>query len=168
MEGRITINLLRAGDREIKLNGTTEASALLGSEATGSLRSAGSVSYNVRAQVYDGKELVAQAELKIPLRVRCERCLREFDYTLPVTCTVNVSLEGDEEEVDLTDDLREEIILALPAYPKCELIGDFCQINDVIGEFGLDKASQPGVNSVAPGGQSVWDALDAVSTSPAE
>lgn len=59
MEGRITINLLQAGDREIKLNGTTEASALLGSEATGSLRSAGSVSYNVRAQVYDGKELVA-------------------------------------------------------------------------------------------------------------
>ncbi len=104
--------------------------------------------------------------MDVPLKVRCERCLEEFDYTLHVPCTISVSLKGDEQEVDLTEDLHEEVMLALPTYPKCELIGKTCQINDIMGEFGLDKAPQPGVNSAAPSGQSVWDALDAVSTDP--
>lgn len=168
MKKRVIINLQQIGEAGLELSEEVEAAALLGTEATGSLRAAGPVSCSIRAQVYDEKELVARAAMQAPLRVRCERCLEEFDFTLPVACTLNVSLERDQEEVDLTDDLHEELMLALPTYPKCELIGKSCQINDVMSEFGLDKAPQQGVDSVAPGGKSVWDALDAVNASPTE
>ena len=166
MEERIIINLLRMDGGEFELSEKIKADALLGTEATGSLRSAGPISCSIQARVYDDKELVAQVTMQVPLRVRCERCLKDFDFTLPVTCTVSVSLEGDEKEVDLTDELHEEVMLALPPYPKCELIGESCQINDVIGEFGLDKGPKQGVNCVAAGERSVWDALDAVSNPP--
>ncbi len=131
MEKRIVVNLQQVGEADFELSSEVEAMALLGTEATGSLHAAGPVSFSIRAKVYDGKEFVARVVMQVPLRVRCERCLKEFDFMLPVTCTVSFSLKGNEQEVDLTEELREEVMLALPTYPKCELIGESCQINDI-------------------------------------
>ena len=63
-------------------------------------------------------------------------------------------------ELDITEELREEVLLELPGYPKCEISGLECKINDTIGDFRLDKDPQTGVECPAPSGQSVWDALD--------
>jgi hypothetical protein len=64
--------------------------------------------------------------------------------------------------LDVTEDLREEVVLALPSYPKCEISDLECEINDTFGDFRLDKDPQPGVNSATPSGDSVWDALDSL------
>ena len=61
---------------------------------------------------------------------------------------------------DITEDLREEVVLGLPSYPKCEISGLECEINDTFGDFRLDKDPHSGVDSATPSGESVWDALD--------
>ena len=63
--------------------------------------------------------------------------------------------------VDVSDAMREEIVLDFPAYPKC---ADGGMENDCMAKtpyFGVDKQGQTGVNSPAPIENSgVWDALD--------
>ena len=58
------------------------------------------------------------------------------------------------------EELREEVLLELPGYPKCEISGLECEINDTFCDFRLDKDPLSGVNSATPSGNSVWDALD--------
>ena len=63
--------------------------------------------------------------------------------------------------VDVSDSMREEIVLDFPAYPKC---ADGGMENDCMAKtpyFGVDKEGGTGVNSSAPSKNSgVWDALN--------
>lgn len=123
------------------------------------LKSTGPMHYELQAQLYD-TELLVQGHVSAPFCLRCDRCLREFDY---IATAEEITLSYDTKgklDVDITDDLREEIVLELPSYPKCELSGQACEINGTFGDFRLDKDPEPGVNSATPSGQSVWDALD--------
>ena len=123
------------------------------------LQSTGPIAYELTAQLFD-TELVLQGRLRAPFRLRCDRCLGMFDYSVE---TEPLALSYDTKgktAVNATEDLREELILALPAYPKCELAGRECKINDILGDFRLDKDPRAGVDSATPSGNSVWDALD--------
>ena len=65
------------------------------------------------------------------------------------------------QRFDVSDSLREEIVLDFPAYPKC---ADGGMENDCMAKtpyFGVDKEGGTGVNSSAPIRNSgVWDALN--------
>lgn len=125
----------------------------------GGMRSSGPICYELSAQLFE-RELLVTGKVSVPFRMRCDRCLEEFDYTVavePLTLSFEVQ---DAPALDITEAVREELILALPAYPKCELADKECQINDIIGDFRLDKAPSSGVDSATPSGKSVWDALD--------
>ena len=124
-----------------------------------SLRSIGPLSYELEAQLFD-TELVVHGSVSAPFSLRCDRCLSHFDYTAEIPAlALSYDVKG-KLAADITDDLREELILALPAYPKCELSDLECEINDILGDFRLDKRPDSGVNFATPSGESVWDALD--------
>ena len=133
----------------------------------GDVQCKGSIRYELSVRLYSEKELVVDAQLNVPLKLRCERCLREFDYSLPVKAVINREVSAELLEVDLAEQLREEILLNLPTYPKCELADLQCENHDISGDFGLDKAPLPGVNSAAASERSVWDVLDTINTPPA-
>ena len=133
-------------------------SSILALEGSG-LRSAGPIRYEFEAQLFD-RELVVRGDMAAPFVMRCDRCLAEFDYTVEVAEAVFSFEVGDAPAIDITDALREELILALPPYPKCELADKECQIIDLKSDFRLDKAPLSGVDSATPSGESVWDALD--------
>ena len=124
-----------------------------------SIRSAGPISYELEAQLYD-TELVVRGKVEAPFTMRCDRCLEDFDYTVLVDGLALSFEVGDEPSLDITEELREELILALPGYPKCELAGKECQIHDINDDFRLDKAPPSGVDCATPSGKSVWQALD--------
>lgn len=135
--------------------------SLFGIDDTGAC-SVSPLFYSLEAQLYE-HELVVQGSLHATFRLRCDRCLEEFDYEVNLP---HVSLSCDVKGMDgadVTEALREEVILALPAYPKCELSGQECKLNDIIGDFRLDKNPQPGVDCATLSGKSVWDALDKLS-----
>ena len=134
-------------------------SSVLGLDGA-SLRCAGPISYRLQLTRYDN-ELLVRGSVETPFTMRCERCLDEFSHTVLVDdLALSYQLQEDTPLLDITDDLREELILALPAYPKCELAGKECQIHDINDDFRLDKAPSPGVDCATPSGESVWQALD--------
>ena len=157
MQTRVIVPLEEFPEEGLRLCGEADG-ALFSIDDTGA-KSVSPLSYEFEAHLYD-TELVIQGNLYATFRLRCDRCLEEFDYEVELEdITLSYDVKG-KLEADLTEDLREEVLLELPGYPKCELSGLKCKINDIIGDFRLDKDPQTGVECPAPSGQSVWDALD--------
>ena len=67
-----------------------------------------------------GTELLVRGSQEQDFDLVCSRCGRDFDDTVKVE-DFTTSVESGEKttEVDLTNELRESIILALPTYPVC-------------------------------------------------
>jgi len=83
------------------------------------LRPFAGIRYRLFVQLV-GRELLARGELEQDFEAVCSRCGGDFDFTVTVPDFL-ASLETDEktEFADLTDELRQIIILALPTYPVC-------------------------------------------------
>ena len=157
MDTHVIIPLESFPEQGLTCSGEVDSSILALQDS--GLRSCGPIHYRLEAQLFD-RELVVRGRLTAPFIMRCDRCLDEFEHTVSVE-DLTLSFEVAEDlAIDITDSLREELILALPAYPKCEIADKECQILDINSDFRLDKAPLSGVNSATPSGESVWDALD--------
>ena len=83
------------------------------------LRPFAGIRYSLFAQLL-GRELLVRGTLEQDFDAVCSRCGGDFDFTATVP-DFTVSIETDEhtEYADLTDEVRQSIILALPTYPVC-------------------------------------------------
>ena len=83
------------------------------------LRPFAGIRYRLSVQLA-GHELLVRGVLEQDFEGVCSRCGSDFDFTVTVPDFL-ASFETDEktEIVDLTDELRQSIILALPTYPVC-------------------------------------------------
>lgn len=79
----------------------------------------GGIRYSLTAELI-GSELLVRGHLEQDFELVCSRCGEDFDDTISVDDFLQ-SYEISEKmtEVDLTDDVRECIILNLPSYPVC-------------------------------------------------
>ena len=77
------------------------------------------VEYDLFAQVQSGALLVT-GRLQTPATMRCSRCLVTFELPLRVKRFVFHQELGGEDFVDLTANIREDIILELPQRALCE------------------------------------------------
>ena len=99
-------------------------------------------------------------EVSLDVELQCGRCLEFFIYPLRVD-DIAVQMELPAlETVGLTPHLREDILLALPAYPRCDWSGErVCP-----GEESVVAARQeaPGVEDSpsTPHSSSAWATLD--------
>ena len=157
MQDRLIISLEEFPEEGLRLSGELDGSVF--DIDTDAIRSIGPLVYDLEVQLYD-TELMLRGTLSAEFSLRCDRCLRCFDYDVVVEdFTLSEEVKG-KTAFDATEFVREDIVLALPAYPKCELADTECEINDNFGDFRLDKDPQSGVDSAAPSSESVWDALD--------
>ena len=79
----------------------------------------GGVRYRLEARVF-GTELLVRGRLEQDFDLVCSRCGRDFDDTVAVEdYTYSCPVHEKNPEVDLTEDVRESIILALSTYPVC-------------------------------------------------
>lgn len=79
----------------------------------------GGIRYRLTAQVF-GTELLVRGHLEQDFALVCSRCGKDFDDTVKVNdFTQSYELTEQTQEVDLTADVRESIILTLPTYPVC-------------------------------------------------
>ena len=75
--------------------------------------------FDVDAQIaLAERELVVRADIRCPLRMICGRCLEEFPSTVDVDAVFSYHVQPS-DVVDITDDVRQEIILAYPMIPVC-------------------------------------------------
>jgi uncharacterized protein len=130
--------------------------SVLGMDEDRYVRPFAGLRYKLFAQIL-GTELLVRGSLEQDFSAECSRCAEEFDFTLEVPdFTVSVEIKERTEIVDLTNELRESIILELPMYPICR---DDCRgICQTCGK-NLNKEEGSCVDE-DPGG--CWGALDAL------
>ncbi len=93
---------------------------ILESSADDPVCCAGPIHYRLRALAVSD-ELLVDGTLQAPLRLRCRRCDCRFEGSLGnLAYHYDQSLVSAPEYVDLTDDIREAMMLAFPSYPICD------------------------------------------------
>lgn len=110
------------------------------------------VSYTLDVGLSDGG-LFATGQLGAEMECTCVGCLERFK--LPVSVddfAIQVELTG-KEEIDLTEPIREDILLALPAHPRCDWNGErTCP--------GVHRQAPPPVSEAEDSTRDVWSALN--------
>ena len=77
------------------------------------------IEYRLNAQIQSGALLVT-GKLWTPVTLQCSRCLKMFQQPVRVEAFVFHRELAGEDFVDLTDNLREDIILELPQRALCQ------------------------------------------------
>lgn len=126
------------------------------------VKPAGPLSYDLSVQRFEN-ELFVSGKISAPFEFSCVRTLEPFVKTISID-DFSTSIEiGEQYVVDITDEVREEVILAFPAYPKCDMadVPMPCEINSLY--LGIDKHPEEELNTSRTDGTSgVWDALDSL------
>ena len=116
--------------------------------------------YELEAEL-PGDDLLVQGRLRLPLQCVCVRCLKPFEFLMELKkWTLVLPLEGDEKVsvnndcVDLTPILREDILLEFPQHPLCE--ADCRGLPKTL----VGKVKQPSDAGAIKEKPSAWAALD--------
>ena len=64
-------------------------------------------------------ELVVKADIRCPLLMTCARCLEDFSSRVTTDAIFHHKVQP-ADVVDITDEVRQEIILAYPMFPICQ------------------------------------------------
>lgn len=121
----------------------------------------GALAYDLTVELI-GAELLVRGSLAVPVEFSCSRCLKPTTREISSdSYSFNANAEGG-EEIDLTDSIREDIIIALPLKPLCD---EGCK--------GICPRCGNDLNSGACGcgtrrADIRWDALEGVELPPEE
>lgn len=86
------------------------------------IRCAGAMQYQIDIGVAEGS-LWANGSLTQPVELTCVGCLEKFVYAVQVPAfAVHTELRGP-ETIDLSPFMREDLLLNLPAHPRCDADG---------------------------------------------
>lgn len=109
---------------------------------------AGRLHYNIDLGIAGGA-LWARGSLSQPVQLSCVSCLEKFAHEIQVPAfATHVELQGP-ETVDLTPVIREDLLLSLPAHPRCDRDGS-----------RVCKAKPPEIAEQDAKRKSDWSALD--------
>ena len=115
------------------------------------VRALGPVEYRLDVGLSDGG-LFATGRVSVDMELQCVSCLEHFAYPVRVNnFACQIPLTG-AESVDLTEPVREDILLALPAHPHCDWSGEKVCHGVPAGAASLTEPAVPG--------EAVWGALD--------
>ena len=83
------------------------------------LKMAGPLDYKVTASIIS-ENLLVRGDFVAPFTSQCTHCLDIFKFSVNLTeHSLLLPIEGN-STIDLTNSIREDIILALPNFPNCE------------------------------------------------
>ena len=155
-------------DTPYLLDGTESADILeLPADADPPLAPAGDITYHLSA-VMAGADLIVTGSVSVPLATVCARCLDDIRVPISVKKLCFHFEKVKDLEVDLTDDVREELLLAVPSCfycsPDCKGMCPMCGTNLNHASCSCDKDQvEPEPDPTAP---SPWDQLDALNLAP--
>lgn len=118
------------------------------------IRNPGDVHYELYAQRVSD-ELIVRGKVDVGLELRCARCSEFFSTTVGVSDFLRAypAPEGT-DSVDITEDLREDILLHMPGFPLC---GEGCK--GVCPQCGADL-NKGSCECKTGEGPNPWSALD--------
>lgn len=155
----LRVNLRHLEEHEIRVKGELPVSDLDLDLQDDMCRAEKPLQYNIEIQQLE-KELLVQGDVSLVLDCECVRCLKPFEHVLHLRqWTRLLPLEGEEktpidnDSVDLTPYLREDILLEFPQHPLCET--DCRGLPNQTGK--AKKTTKPGDSKEEP---SAWADLD--------
>jgi uncharacterized protein len=121
----LSVNLRHLETRNVVLRGELPLAGLDLDVRDEMIRVASPVEYDIEVEKLDDALLV-QGELRVAFECECVRCLKKFTRELELNpWTLHLPLAGDEKVsvdndcVDLTPFVREDILLEFPQHPLC-------------------------------------------------
>lgn len=126
----------------------------------GDARAVGPMSYDLWAQRFE-TELLLTGSLSAPFEFNCVVTLKPFVKTIHLE-QIAVSVEiGNASGLDVTDGLREEILIEFPTDPRCDE-GDVPEPCEMDRRYlAVDKSPEDGVSPPPrDGGDDRWSALN--------
>jgi uncharacterized protein len=117
-QARLIVDVARLDEDGERMAGEIPVEVLdLGGSEVYSL--AGGLAYDLFVQAL-GTELLVRGTLKLPLNCVCIRCGGDFTAVAQdLKFVISIEISDSTDFLDLTDEVREAIILALPGYPVC-------------------------------------------------
>jgi uncharacterized metal-binding protein YceD (DUF177 family) len=122
--------------------------------------STGPLKYDLWAQKF-GSELLLTGSLKAPFQFTCVVTLKPFIKTIDLPAAA-ISIEiGHSSQLDLSEALREEVLIAFPLNPRCDEadVPEPCEIDSQY--LAVDKSAN---NDLSPAprseGSDQWSALN--------
>lgn len=123
---RVTFNLRHTEKKDLRLQGQLTASDLDLENVDELVQLAGPIEYDLTVERLTDSVLV-RGTVHFAFDCECVRCLKPVQQTKEETWSWNLPLEGEDRVevendcVDLTPYLREDILLAFPQHPLCEI-----------------------------------------------
>lgn len=156
----ILIETSQIGEDGFAVNGEAPGD-LLGLERDPVARSAGPIGYDLTLD-RAGTELIVRGALEAPLRLRCSRCAQFFSTTVRVSSFLHAyEWLKHPERLDVSEDVREDILLEIPGYPLC---GTGCK--GLCARCGQDLNEATCGCSSSPDELSPWAVLDGLMAPP--
>ena len=109
----------------------------------------------------DGKDLTVNGCVEADFDLMCGRCLQRFGMKVAIDdYETEASIEDASETIDLTDAIREDILLALPSYPRCENGNIDPRECPAQGKFEPATDESAPDDLAGPQAPGVWNVLD--------
>jgi uncharacterized protein len=122
----IKFNVRHLEEEPLHLEGELSPEELALDQADELVHLTGPLRYDLEVEKIE-KGILVQGEMHLPLKCECARCLKAFQHTLSFPgWACHLALEGedavvvDNDVVDLTPHIREDILLTFPQHPLCE------------------------------------------------
>jgi len=120
---------------------------------------AGPVDFDLDVNLVRGGLLV-RGSLAVPLDCACDRCLERYSLPLAVPAVTHYYENVDNHDIDLTNDLREDILIDFPQHlvckPECRGLCPVCG-----GSLNVDPCQ---CEHQEPESETPWQALDGLRT----
>ena len=161
----IKINTCHIGEIPLIVDGTEDA-AILELSGNGGLSAAGSIKYHLIATL-TGMDLLVTGQVNLSVKAECGCCLEEFPMELLVRDVCHLYEKAEGQEIDITWDIREDLLLALPIVfkcsPGCKGLCSGCGANLNTEKCSCKKTKKQSRKKNADSGDdsapSPWDAL---------
>lgn len=150
----IRINTSHIGPEGLTLSGKESPEILELTDARTGLAT-GPIAYTLHCSMA-GHDLVALGSAKVAIKAECGRCLKEVDTAIEAKSICHHYENVSEKEMDITNDIREDILVALPqtflCSPACKGLCPSCGADLNEGKCKCRRKPDEG--------PSAWGALD--------
>lgn len=110
----------------------------------------------------DNEDLLVTGSVSATFSIDCGRCLQPVEIQVHLDpYTTEIPIQAEDATIDLTEALREDILLTLPSYPRCEDGNVKPRECPAEGRFEIASTQHDAPTETATSQeQRVWDVLD--------
>jgi len=134
-----------------------EPATIFGLAEKDPVRAISPLEYDLHIERDDG-DLIVTGTLAATFSLECGRCLERFEHRLEIAdYATELEFEKD-ATINLTDTIREDTLLALPSYPRCE--DGNVRSRQCPAEGRFETVLETAADEPQGAGQGVWEALN--------